>query len=65
MKELKHIKSFNEATENSKIPNEIQDEYNMLMFRLRDGSADPDIAEVEDRIEEIRKDYPNIHKVRH
>lgn len=42
------------------IPYDIQSEYNTLASRLMDGSADPDIWEVEDRIEEIRKLYPQI-----
>jgi len=44
----------------SGVPRDIQSEYNILISRLRDGSADPDIKYVEDRIEEIRKEYPNI-----
>jgi hypothetical protein len=63
---MKHIKKFNEHQENlnvsddTNIPQDIQSEYNTLASRLRDGSADPDINYVEDRIEEIRKEYPNI-----
>lgn len=42
------------------IPYEIQSEYDILISRMMDGSADPDIDEVEDKVEELRKLYPNI-----
>jgi len=44
----------------SNIPKDIQSEYDSLAPRLMDGGADPDVWEVEDRIEEIREQYPNI-----
>lgn len=56
---MKHIKLFEEM-DDSIVPEEIQSEYNILMLRLMDGSADPDIQEVENRIEELREEYPNI-----
>jgi hypothetical protein len=70
MKKRMNIRGFNEHQENlnvsddTNIPQDIQSEYNTLASRLRDGSADPDINYVEDRIEEIRKEYLNI-KVKH
>jgi len=66
-KELKNILTFEQHIDKNSnisivndIPNDIQSEYNILISRLRDGSADPDIYEVEDRIDELRKLYPSI-----
>jgi hypothetical protein len=68
-KKLKNLQTFEQYTgknlnisdvSDSNIPQDIQSEYNILISRLRDGSADPGINYVEDRIEEIRKEYPNI-----
>jgi hypothetical protein len=66
---MKHILNFNEHKDNSdnldnteNIPDKIQREYNILMQRMRDGSAYPEIDEVEDRVDEIRKLYPNIER---
>jgi hypothetical protein len=45
---------------NIKVPADIQEEYDNLMLRLMDGSADPDPFYVEDRVEQLRKQYPCI-----
>lgn len=56
-----HYKNWYEYKHlNKKIPEKIQSEYSILMSRLMDGSADPDCVEVEDRVEKLRKEYPNI-----
>jgi len=61
---MKNLKTFEQHSnkEEKEIPNKIQREYNELILRNMDGSADPDIVEIENRIEEIRKKYPNIKR---
>lgn len=42
------------------IPEDIQIEYDILISRMRDGSYDPDINKVENKVEKLRRLYPNI-----
>lgn len=58
---MKHLKLYEEF---KGIPKSIQEEYDDLILQSMDGSAHPDIGEIEDRIDELRKIFPDIKYTR-
>jgi len=60
MKNLKTFEDYKHDVNINNVPDDIQEEYDDLLLRLMDGNADPDPFYVENRVDQIRKQYPDI-----